>query len=166
MMTTKYMNLLEQLVETKKKFFIFFSYIIFLFFLTILRLDLNINSHLETIKLIKLNKQEGFWNINLIPFKTIKTYYLEYLKDYVTFKSMFSNIIGNILIYIPFGYLLSSIIKKKFIFLCFIFILLIETFQFLTMLGFFDIDDIFLNLIGCIIGYFISKIILHFNTFK
>jgi len=29
----------------------------------------------------------------------------------------------------------------------------IEALQFITMLGFFDVDDILLNMIGCIVGY-------------
>lgn len=39
--------------------------------------------------------------------------------------------------------------------ICFISVIGIEVFQFVTMLGFFDVDDIMLNMTGCIIGYLI-----------
>jgi glycopeptide antibiotics resistance protein len=52
----------------------------------------------------------------------------------------------------------GSIDKKcrklvKTISICFISIIGIESFQFITMLGYFDIDDILLNILGCLIGY-------------
>lgn len=37
--------------------------------------------------------------------------------------------------------------------ICLISIIGIESFQLVTMLGYFDVDDIILNMTGCLIGY-------------
>ncbi|MEG1597014.1 MAG: VanZ family protein [Bacilli bacterium] len=68
------------------------------------------------------------------------------------------NVLGNILLFIPYGYFVSYYLKIKkpylIIFLILICSISIEGTQF--YIGrIFDIDDILLNLIGGIIGYFI-----------
>ena len=68
------------------------------------------------------------------------------------------NLLGNIIPFIPFGFLLP-IAYKKFSSAISVFcvglasILLIELFQFFTKLGSFDVDDIILNMIGIVCGY-------------
>ena len=68
------------------------------------------------------------------------------------------NLLGNLLPFIPFGFLLPiaySRIKAFFkVFLVGMFaVLFIEIFQYMTRLGSFDIDDIILNMIGVLSGY-------------
>ena len=69
------------------------------------------------------------------------------------------NLLGNIIPFIPFGFLLP-IAYKKFSSAINVFcvgvasILLIELFQFFTKLGSFDVDDIILNMVGIVCGYF------------
>ncbi|MDF2700790.1 MAG: VanZ family protein [Haloplasmataceae bacterium] len=72
---------------------------------------------------------------------------------------VFYYIIGNIVIYIPFGMFIRY--HKKLIYSILLFIILIfvfETLQGITNLGYFDIDDILLNGIGGIFGIFIMHI--------
>ena len=68
------------------------------------------------------------------------------------------NLLGNLLPFIPFGFLLPIAyprIKAFFkVFLVGMFaVLFIEIFQYMTRLGSFDIDDIILNIVGGIIGF-------------
>lgn len=77
--------------------------------------------------------------------------------------SLFRNIILNILLFIPLGFLLpfySDKLKKgyKIILIGFIFTLIIEIIQYITKIGIFEIDDILNNTIGTLIGYCAFKI--------
>ena len=82
----------------------------------------------------------------------------------------FRNVIGNILLFIPFGYLITDMINEKAnknnIFITGIIILITSlTTEIIQMFigRSFDIDDIFLNVIGGLLGYiifvFIHKLI-------
>ena len=96
---------------------------------------------------------------NFIPFKEI-------LRYDITSKLFVRNVIGNIVIFIPFGYLISDTIymntKHKNIFIVLMFVLLtslgIETTQMYIGRSF-DVDDIILNFVGGLIGYFAFLII-------
>lgn len=75
------------------------------------------------------------------------------------------NFIGNILLFIPWGFLLPLYFKKLRIFRRFILttltvILLVESVQLFTMLGSFDIEDILLNAIGALTGFWCCKKLL------
>lgn len=68
------------------------------------------------------------------------------------------NLLGNLLPFVPFGFLLPIAyprIKAFFkVFVVGIFaVLFIEIFQYMTRLGSFDVDDIILNMVGVLIGY-------------
>lgn len=96
-------------------------------------------------------------NINLIPFRTIQNYIL-----YAGTLNAITNIVGNILLFLPFGYLLPKIypqFKKSssIIPMLIICIIAIETIQ-LTVGRTFDVDDFILNFAGGIIGYCSSLI--------
>ena len=69
-----------------------------------------------------------------------------------------ANLFGNILPFIPFGFLLPKAFKScgsffKVFFLGLFSILFIELFQLFTRLGSFDVDDIILNMISIVLGY-------------
>jgi len=96
---------------------------------------------------------------NLIPFK-------EMFRYKIGSELFIKNVIGNMIIFIPFGFFFSYFldIKKSYVILLFTFIisLTIETLQF--QIGrVFDIDDILLNLMGGVVGYFMFKL---FNKLK
>ncbi len=84
-------------------------------------------------------------------------------------KLFFKNVVGNMIMFIPFGFFTSYFLKLKKLYSVFILTLLtsitIETTQ-LLIGRVFDIDDIFLNIIGGLIGYFIFKIIYKIKFLK
>lgn len=99
----------------------------------------------------------GFLQLN--PLQSI-TYFLRY-NEFFSEKFMV-NIVGNILMFIPFGFI-GLLIKKLnnlpllfFLFLCGI--STIELTQYYTARGTADIDDVFLNTFGMLIGYFGLKL--------
>ena len=100
----------------------------------------------EILTMTELNSSSG---MNLVPFSEIFRYKVG--------TKMFSyNVIGNIVMFIPFGYLIGEYVKPKNIWP-----VIITTFVTSTTIEFvqlrigrsFDIDDILLNLVGGIIGY-------------
>lgn len=91
---------------------------------------------------------------NFIPFKEIMRYELG--------SSFFiHNVLGNILLFIPFGFFVSYILKTKkpqyILIITFITSLVIEFTQLLIGRTF-DVDDVFLNIIGGFLGYLIYLI--------
>lgn len=101
------------------------------------------------------NRIQGNWNYNFVLFRGLSSYFLDFPEPYA-----YKNILGNTLSYSPLGFLIPTMFKRyrsfiKTISLCFGCIISIEVFQFITMSGFFDVDDIFLNTIGCLLGYFV-----------
>ncbi len=96
---------------------------------------------------------EGLDTANFTLFKTIKMYI-----DYSYKLNSFENLVGNVVVFIPFGFLLPYIQKrcKRFTALllnAFLFVLGIEVFQLFSAFGAFDVDDILLNCIGAAIGW-------------
>ena len=100
----------------------------------------------EILTMTELNSSSG---MNLVPFSEILRY------DFGT--TMFNyNVIGNILIFLPFGYLIGSYVNPKKCFAVLLTTLLTSvTIEFVQLrIGrAFDIDDIILNVLGGIIGY-------------
>ncbi|HIW32538.1 MAG TPA: VanZ family protein [Candidatus Paenibacillus intestinavium] len=98
------------------------------------------------------------YQYNIIPLATI----IEMFQLYPLFsKPLIINIIGNIIVFVPFGILLPAIIiRKKLIALLAVFlsgVTVMELSQLLLRRGSFDIDDYLLNSIGFIIGYIIYR---------
>lgn len=96
---------------------------------------------------------EGLDTANFTLFKTIKMYI-----DYSYMLNSFENLAGNVIVFIPFGFLLPYIQKRCRHFLilllnAFLFVLGIEVFQLFSAFGAFDVDDILLNCIGAAIGW-------------
>ena len=93
----------------------------------------------------------NYGGTNLIPFKEMFRY------EFGSFKFI-KNIIGNILLFVPYGFFSSYYLNNKkagtTIVLSFIATLCIETIQY--YIGrVFDIDDIILNVFGAFCGYLI-----------
>ena len=103
--------------------------------------------------LIKMESTPFGTNYNLIPFKSIGEQLSHFSEGWARF-----NLLGNIRPFVPFGFLLPVVSEKinsfiKILFAGFGFLLFVEVFQFFTRLGSFDVDDIFLNMLGIFIGY-------------
>ena len=95
--------------------------------------------------------------VRLIPmFSTVG-----FVKQTILWKTIIINIFGNILMFVPFGFL--GIVFPKLsnfwiLILDFLFaIIILESFQYFTRLGVFDIDDVILNTVGVAIGFWIYR---------
>lgn len=119
----------------------------------------------------------GFDNetkINLIPFQTAymmvyeliysaSTWGIKNIPHELTFMAPgIRNVIGNILLLLPLGYLVPLVWKRiddwrKAALLGVLASLLIEITQLITHHGYFDVDDIILNAGGCVLGWLCYK---------
>lgn len=100
------------------------------------------------------------YRYNLELFKEIRRF-IVYREQLGVF-AVFSNLFGNILIFVPFGFFISmasssrSFLKALFnslgLSLC------VEILQLVTRVGSFDVDDILLNTIGSVLGYIVFMI--------
>jgi len=100
---------------------------------------------------------------NFIPFDTVLRY-INY-SQYFNLDIIIINLLGNLLIFTPMGFLLP-LLSKKFrkartvIFVGFVSSLAVETIQFIFTVGSADIDDLILNTLGAWLGYLAYKSIL------
>lgn len=96
---------------------------------------------------------EGLGTANFVPFHTIKMYI-----DYAYKLNSVENLAGNILVFVPLGFLLPMLSDECRQFYAvmlnsFAFVVGIEVFQLFSAFGAFDVDDILLNCLGAAIGY-------------
>ncbi|PAB59524.1 VanZ family protein [Anaeromicrobium sediminis] len=95
---------------------------------------------------------------NVIPFSTISEYaFLKY-----GIRNTIINIGGNIVAFMPLGFLLPLAYNKtnnyiKIFMLALITTCSIELLQYIYRVGTCDIDDIILNLVGAMLGYILVK---------
>lgn len=98
--------------------------------------------------------------INIIPFTSIFDFVLA---GTATFKQVLTNILGNIVIFIPLGIMVPILFnKKKFVNIVVIggcISIFFELVQFILAIGVSDIDDVILNICGGVIGWFIYYVI-------
>lgn len=84
-----------------------------------------------------------------------------FIKETIQWKTIVINVFGNVIMFVPFGFLGIVIPDfKHFRKLMINFIsaiIILESFQYFTRLGVFDIDDIILNTAGVAIGFGIYK---------
>lgn len=97
----------------------------------------------------------GLRSANFTLFKTIRMYV-----DYSYMLNSFENLVGNVVIFVPFGFLLPMVHRRGrnfFIMLlhALLFVLGIEIFQLFSGFGAFDVDDILLNCMGAVLGYLV-----------
>lgn len=146
----------KKIRNLRKSSSILIVYILFLLFFVVLKLNSPIIY--STKEHIIQNRLLGYWNFNLIPFKTIKDMIID---------NNYLNILGNILPFLPLGFLISISLKKfsiiKSILKCITIIIFFEIIQFFSCLGFFDIDDILLNTFSCFLGIILYICIYHFK---
>lgn len=95
------------------------------------------------------------YHYNLVLFKEISRFwnYREQLGMFATV----SNLLGNILIFLPFGFFMPMASKRRRFFrtsfYCLVLSLIVELSQLYLKVGCFDVDDLFLNTIGGMLGY-------------
>jgi len=97
---------------------------------------------------------------NVTPFRTIGQYLR--IRNVSSIIPFIVNVIGNIAVFIPFGIIMPLILSKRkrnnpIITIAIGAILLslsIELIQYIMSVGVFDVDDLILNTIGALIGYY------------
>ena len=132
------------IIKNKKKF-ILYEELLGLIFIIYLLMFFQIVTYQDVIS----------YGNNFIPFKELTRY---------SFGSslFYKNIVGNILLFMPYGFFASYYLKlekkKSAFLLIFVVSLSIECVQ-LCIGRCFDVDDILLNLVGGMLGYYIFKIL-------
>lgn len=102
-------------------------------------------------------RDDTVWSSNnFIPFKEIFRYNF-------TSRLFYKNVIGNMLMFLPYGFFISYYMKSKRINLTLILTIIasfsIELVQ-MSIGRVFDVDDIILNLTGGILGYFCYSLLI------
>ena len=96
----------------------------------------------------------GWSSHNFIPFREILRY------DFGS-GLFYKNIFGNMLLFLPYGIFIAKYVKLDdtfvLVLISFITSLSIEVIQFLIG-RVFDVDDILLNVLGCLLGFYLYKI--------
>ncbi|MFF3022229.1 VanZ family protein [Gottfriedia sp. NPDC057948] len=103
--------------------------------------------------LFSRNSLGNHYTSNYLPFKTI----LSYLKSEADYIYILSNLIGNIVIFIPLGYIVYFYFNRKIkgancLLLSLVLIIILEYLQKIFVVGSLDVDDLILNFIGVLIG--------------
>lgn len=104
--------------------------------------------------------EERSYSYNLVLFQEIRRFW-DY-REQVGMRAMFLNIYGNVICFLPFGAILPVLNRRcryliAITLFSFEFSLLVETVQLITRVGTFDVDDLFLNTVGGILGYLLFK---------
>jgi glycopeptide antibiotics resistance protein len=103
--------------------------------------------------------QEYRYNLHL--FREIARF-TEY-RQTVGYHIFFINVYGNVLAFMPLGFFLPALcgMREKGVLVvlcCFVFSLTVEVLQLVSRLGCFDVDDLFLNTLGGLLGYLVYRI--------
>lgn len=102
--------------------------------------------------------QEYRYNLEL--FKEIKRF-LAYREQLGLF-AVFANLLGNILIFVPFGFFISMASRKRSFFMTLFYSMSlslgVEIVQLVTRVGSFDVDDILLNTVGGVFGFILFAV--------
>lgn len=100
------------------------------------------------------------YRYNLELFAEIRRF-IKY-RNLLSVESFLVNLVGNLVGFMPFGFFIPMLSKKKKFFqvllLSFQFTLTIEMIQLFTKVGIFDVDDLFLNTVGGVLGYICYRI--------
>ena len=94
------------------------------------------------------------YHYNLTPFQEIERFWR--YREQLGLMS-YINLFGNVLIFVPFGFMEPLASKKRSFWATLIdgclVSLAVEIFQFITKVGRFDVDDLMLNTTGVALGY-------------
>lgn len=98
------------------------------------------------------------YSYNLTLFKEIRRFIV--YRDVLGYKAVLLNLVGNVVAFMPLGFILPEVWDQlnrwyTITLLGFIFSLWIETAQLISRVGSFDVDDLLLNTVGALSGYFV-----------
>ena len=129
----------------------FILYIALLFYLVFLSQQYGRNNE----EILRYN------DINMVPFRTINNYLHAWA--YVSPSVIITNVFGNIVAFLPFGFfgpvIFSKLKKFSAVFISsFLLSLFIEVVQGVLGVGVVDVDDLILNVLGAVLGFVFYKI--------
>lgn len=99
------------------------------------------------------------YQYNFVPFREISRF-IKY-RDVVGLDAFLVNIVGNVVVFMPFGFFVPGLERRKFgpflnflkiTGIGFVFSLTVETIQLVSKVGCFDVDDLMLNTVGVALG--------------
>lgn len=106
-------------------------------------------------------------HINAVPFETTRRYFENAWKyaNWPQTQQLLFNVGGNILLFVPMGVIFCQLsgLRDRWwaVFLLgFLISSSVETLQILSRRGNFDVDDIMLNSLGTLLGFWLSRFIL------
>lgn len=110
--------------------------------------------------------------INLLPFETIKMYLN--INDFQSMIASIINLLGNLIVFMPIGAFVTLFIgvdnrfnKLSLIFVAgLLFSFAVESIQLILSVGVFDVDDLILNTIGAILGWYLFKIFIRVKEMR
>lgn len=109
----------------------------------------------------RLSGDTSSYGYNVVLFREIRRYVENW--ERIGLWTVWINLGGNVLGFVPLGFLLPFLKNKYRIFICtvltcFFVSLGVELLQLVFRVGCFDVDDLFLNVVGGTIGYLIIMI--------
>ena len=145
----------RNVVKNKRRMFYILHSIAFIIYLINLTYQLFLNPALRHVKVIS--------SVNISPLKTIFLYYTTYTRHTLPIKNIILNMIGNVMLFMPFGYFVYVLFKpmrsfQPYFFFFLFMIVGVEVIQYIWKVGSADIDDIILNMSGVLILYIVLKI--------
>lgn len=152
----------KQFAKTKVLFLVIFLVYLLLLFKVILFKHVSPFTIMDYLLNFNLNDFNRTFHIssNFVPFRTISSYVSHPSNQNIAIK----NVVGNIILFIPFGFLLPAIAGRKLNFIqlitfSFLLSLFIELIQLFSRIGSFDVDDLLLNTLGAILGFFTLNVV-------
>jgi glycopeptide antibiotics resistance protein len=143
-------------------------FLVYLYFLARVILFKHFSSHIVLASIldnfnIDSLKRQVIYNSNFIPLKTIINYVFYEENQNIAIQ----NILGNIIVFVPFGFLLPLIVTRRLkifsiVTLSFLLSLVLELVQ-ISGIGSFDVDDLILNTFGALLGFRILNIFTNFR---
>ena len=98
------------------------------------------------------------FHYNLTLFKEIRRFIVH--SNILGSKAVMLNLFGNVIAFMPFGFILPEVWDElnhwsTITMMGFLFSLCVELIQLVGRVGSFDVDDLLLNTIGALVGYFV-----------
>jgi glycopeptide antibiotics resistance protein len=106
------------------------------------------------------------YRYNLVPFREILRF-VRY-RQYIDFSSVVLNLLGNVVAFMPYGALIRWVINRRVhwyqaVGYTLFFSLCVELVQLVARVGVFDVDDLILNTLGGLLGFWVYYVLLRMN---
>lgn len=139
--------------KKKQKLYIAFSFVTYL---------LMLGYFLFFAEMLGRSHVADTYHYNLILFKEIMRFWN--YREQIGMLAVTLNLLGNVVAFVPFGMLVPVFVQRwRSLWytglISFELSFFVETLQLITKVGSFDVDDMFLNTVGGIVGYVLYRIV-------